>query len=52
MIKDQLGQTILKEYVALGPKKYSYLRGDDFVDKKTKGTKKCVIKWEIKSEDH
>ena len=29
----------MKENVALGPKKYRYLTDDDFVDKKTKGTK-------------
>ena len=51
MIKDQLGQKIMKENVALGPKKYSYLTDDHFVDKKAKGTK-SAIKWEIKSEDY
>ena len=30
---------------------YSYLTDDDYVDKKEKDTKKCVIKREIKIQD-
>ena len=31
---------------------YSYLKDDSKGDKKAKGTKKCVIKWELESEDY
>ena len=36
------------EFVALIPKTYSYLTDDCEEDKKTKGTKKCMIKRERK----
>ena len=44
LIKDELGGKIMKEFVGLTPKSYSYLMDDGEVDKKAKGTKKCVIK--------
>ena len=37
-------ERILKEFCALRAKTYSYLMGDDSEVKKSKGTKKCVIK--------
>ena len=37
----------MKEFIGLKPKCYSYLTGDGNVNKKAKGTKKCVIKKEI-----
>ena len=44
LMKDELGGGIRNEFVALRPKAYSY-RTDDLVElKKTKGTKKFVIK--------
>ena len=43
-MKDGLGGKIMKEFVGLRPKCYSYLMNDDKVDKKAKGTKKCAIK--------
>ena len=44
LMKDELGGGIITEFVALRPKAYSY-RTDDLVElKKTKGTKKCVVK--------
>ena len=46
LIKDELGGKIIKEFVALRPKTYSYLADDCKEDRKTKGTKKCVIKRE------
>ena len=46
-MKDELGGKIMKEFIGLRPKCYSYLTDDDNVDKKAKGTKKCVIKKEI-----
>ena len=40
----ELGGRIMTEYVALGPKTYSYLMDDGNTDRKAKGTKKCSIK--------
>ena len=37
--------------IALIPNMYSYLAGDDCVDKKSKRTKNCRIKQELKFED-
>ena len=37
----------MKEFVALRAKTYAYLTDDDDEEKKTKGTKKCVIKSEL-----
>ena len=42
--KEELGRKIMMEFVALRPKIYSYLMDDDSEHKKTKGTKKCVIR--------
>ena len=42
--KDKLGGKIMKEFVALRAKTYAYLIDDDGEVKKSKGTKKCVIK--------
>ena len=44
LMKDELGGKIMTEFVALRPKTYSYLTDDYEEDKKTKGTKKCVMK--------
>ena len=43
-MKGELGGKIMKEFVALRAKTYSYLMNDDSEHKKAKGTKKCVIK--------
>ena len=40
LMKDELGGKIIKEFVALRPKTYSYLTDDCEEDKKAKGTKK------------
>ena len=50
-MKDELGEKIMKEFVALGPKMYSYLADDGPVGKKAKSTKRCVIKRELKFAD-
>ena len=56
MFKDELGRKIMTEFCALRAKAYSFLideyTDDDYeknniVNKKAKGTKKCVIKREI-----
>ena len=44
LMKDELGRRIMTEFVAARPKTYSSLMDDGNTDKKTKGTKKCVIK--------
>ena len=44
LMKDELGGKIITEFVTLRPKTYSCLTDDGKKDKKTKGTKKCVIK--------
>ena len=51
-MKDELGGKIIKEFVALRPKTYSYLTDDCKEDKKAKGTKKFVIKRELKFNDY
>ena len=51
LMKDELGGEIITEFVTLRPKTYSYLTDDSKEDKKTKGTKKCVIKKMIKFDD-
>ena len=43
-MKDELGGKIMKEFIGLRPKCYSYLMDDGKVDKKAKGTKKMCNK--------
>ena len=52
LMKDELGGKIIAEFVTLRPKTYSFLTDDGKEDKKTKGTKKCVIKKMIKFNDY
>ena len=44
LMKDEPGGKIITEFVTLRPKLYSFLTDDGKEDKKSKGTKKCVIK--------
>ena len=44
LMKDELGGKIMTYFIALRPKTHSYLIDDGSEDKKTKGTKTCVIK--------
>ena len=44
LFKDELGGKIMKEFYALRAKTYSYLMNDNSEVKKSKGTKKCIIK--------
>ena len=39
---DELGGQIMKEFVGLGAKTYSYLKDNNDEDKNAKSTKKCV----------
>ena len=51
LMKDELKGKIMREFAALRPKTYSYLTDDSNSDKKTKGTKKCVIIIKINDYD-
>ena len=52
LMKDGLGGNIMTKFVALRPKAYSYLTDDGKEDKKSKETKKCVIKRRLKFDDY
>ena len=52
LMKNELGGEIITEFIALRPKTYFYLTDNDKIDKKAKGTKKCVIKKMIKFDDY
>ena len=43
-MKDELGRQIMKEFVRLRAKTCGYLKDNSDKDKKSKSTKKCVIK--------
>ena len=51
LMKDELGGQIMKEFIALRPKMYSYRVGNS-EPKKCKGIKKCVVKKTITFEDY
>ena len=51
-MKDELGGQIMKEFVGLRAKIYSYLRENNDEDKKAKSTKKCFIKRKLKFQDY
>ena len=44
LMKNKLGDQIMKKFVGLRPKTYAYLKGNDDESKKLKGRKRCVIK--------
>ena len=44
LMKDKLSGKIMKEFAALRAKTYSYLTDNNNEDKKSKGTKTCVVK--------
>ena len=50
-MKDELGGQILKEFLGLKAKTYSYLKDNNDEDKKAKGTRKCIIKTKLKFGD-
>ena len=52
IFKDELGGKIMKEFVGLRAKIYSYLMDDDAEQKKAKGTKKCIIKRILTFKDY
>ena len=52
LFKDELGEKIITEVVALRPKTYAYVMDDHSDHKKAKGTKKCVIKQKLMFENY
>ena len=44
LMKDELDEKIITEFVTLRPKTYSFLTDDGKEDKKAKRTKKCILK--------
>ena len=51
LMKDESGGKVMKEFISLRPKMYSYRVGED-KPKKCKGIKKCVVKETISFEDY
>lgn len=51
-MKDELCGRILKYFIALRPKMFSYMTYGNCADKKGKRAKNCVIKREVKFEDY
>ena len=51
LMKDESGGKVMKEFISLRPKIYSYRVGED-EPKKCKGIKKCVVKKTISFEDY
>ena len=52
LMKDELGGEIITEFIGLRSKTCSYLADNDKINKKAKGTKKCVIKKIIQFDDY
>ena len=52
LMKDELGEKNMTEFVALRPKTYSYSTDDCKEDKKAKETKKCVRKQRLTFNDY
>ena len=50
-MKDELGGKIMKEFIGLRPKMYSY-QVEESEPKKCEGIKKCVVKKTISFEDY
>ena len=51
LMKDELGGTIMTEFVALRPNLHSYRKLNGAEDKKCKGIKKCVVKKTLAFDD-
>ena len=49
---DELDEQIIKEFIWLRAKGYSYLKDNNDEDKKAKDTKKCVIERKLKFQDY
>ena len=51
-MKDKLGGQIIKQFVGLRAKTYSYLKENNDADKKPVWAKYCVIKQKLKFKDY
>ena len=51
-MKNELLREIMKDFLRLRTKTYSYLTDSKDADKKVKGTKKCSIKKKLKFEGY
>ena len=51
-MRDDLVEKLMTTFASWKPKRYSYLTDDSGENKKSKGTKKCVIKQKRKFEDY
>ena len=47
LMKQELNREIMKEFVHLNPKMFSYLIHNEYIEKKAESIKKCVIKQEM-----
>ena len=52
LMKDGLGERVMKEFIALRPKICRYLTYGGSIENKANDTKKFVIKYEIKFENY
>ena len=52
LLKDELGEKIMKEFYALRAKTYAHLMDDESDHKRAKGTKKCIIKRDLMFENY
>ena len=52
LMKDELGGQIIKELTGLIAKTDSYSKNNNDEDRKAKGTKNCVRKRKLKSQDY
>ena len=51
-MKDEQGGQIMKKFVGLREKTYSYLKDNNDEDEQAKDIKKCVIKRKLKFKDY
>ena len=51
LMKNELGGKIMRKFVGLRTKTYSYLIDDSSEERKAKGTNKCAIKRKLKFEN-
>ena len=51
-MKDELSGQIMNEFLELKAKSYNYLKDNNDEDKKSKGTKNCIIKRKHKCRDY
>ena len=52
LMKDELVEQVMKEFVGLRAKTYNYLKENNDEDKKLKGKKKCAMKRKLEFPDY